>query len=682
LLQHHGLFDALGKIHRFDDLEELLDFATQAIVDQGEWELALITYYLGEEAFYGLTGGDPALKTRFREGFHRTSRADREEKRDAILKYCTPGTNVCFIPAGEGPKPGVAYVEGQESSGDWDPHDRLMIMIRDWQDNIIGVLSLDNPFHRSRPDKEGFRRLASLDNFVNVVGKIAENRFWSRRLRESEETYRGIFDSATDAFIVFDFDGSVVEVNSTACAMLSMSYEQIIGSRVEVFIQTAHQEAFRDALRRVTDGVDVDLESVIVRSDDEAREVEVHTVRFSYRGKPHLLSVIRDITERKRMFEHLLEKQKEESIVALAGGVAHDFNNILMGITGSISLLRRSLPATEDATRHCDRIGSSARKLSDLTNQLLAVARGVQSESLPLDLGDVIQETLPLLEGLVRSTLRFEVVVEEDLWSVVGDQVQLTQIVMNLSLNSWEAMGRSGTLRINAVNVHHDEDWTCVRTGPHPAGEYVRLLVVDEGEGMDAETRMRVFDPFFSTKSTGRGLGLAAVLGIVRRHGGSIEVAEGEGGGTVVTIDLPRCPQDLLEMTPDNWEDASSEIRHVLLVDDEEIVRDVTGTMLMTLGFIVVTAESGAEAVEEVRIRKRPFDLVVLDVQMPGMSGPETAEAIREIDPPARILLSSGHTEALVKEQFHSAKGIAGFLQKPYTLDELENAIDAVLALS
>ncbi|MEN8152266.1 MAG: response regulator, partial [Planctomycetota bacterium] len=350
--------------------------------------------------------------------------------------------------------------------------------------------------------------------------------------------------------------------------------------------------------------------------------------------------------------------------------------------TGSLSLLCRHLPQEGETAVHCDRIGSSARKLSDLTNQLLAVARGVQSESLPLDLGEVIRETLPLLEGLVRSTVRFEIHVDEELWPVVGDEVQITQILMNLSLNAWEAMGRNGTLRIRVENVHRDEEWACRRTGLHPSGDYVRLTVADDGEGMDAKTRQRVFDPFFSTKSSGRGLGLAAVLGIVRRHSGAISIDQGEDDGTVITIDLPRCPADILELTPDNWEDGSSEIRHVLLVDDEEVVRDVTGSMLMTLGFIVVTARDGAEAVETVRDRKRGFDLVLLDVQMPGMSGAETADAIREIDPQARILLSSGHTESLVKEQFRTEKGVAGFLQKPYTLEELEAAIDAVLSHS
>ncbi|MEN8150134.1 MAG: hypothetical protein ABFS86_09940, partial [Planctomycetota bacterium] len=139
----HGLFDALGKIHRFDDLEGLLDFATQAVVEQGDWKLAIVTYYLREEPFYGATGCDPELKDRFREGFHRTSRAARERKREAIMGFCRPGTNICFIPAGEGPRTGHSYVPGAEGEGTWHPDDRLMIMIRDWQDNIIGLLSLD-----------------------------------------------------------------------------------------------------------------------------------------------------------------------------------------------------------------------------------------------------------------------------------------------------------------------------------------------------------------------------------------------------------------------------------------------------------------------------------------------------------------------------------------------------------
>jgi CheY-like chemotaxis protein len=252
---------------------------------------------------------------------------------------------------------------------------------------------------------------------------------------------------------------------------------------------------------------------------------------------------------------------------------------------------------------------------------------------------------------------------------------------MNLSLNAWEAMGRGGALRIEAENVAVSDDWVCRRTGAHAAGDYVRIRVSDEGSGMDAETRSRVFDPFFSTKSSRRGLGLAAVLGIVRRHGGSIEVDGEPGDGTVVTIHLPRCPSELLEEDEEeNREiDTAPEIMTVLLVDDEEVVRDVTGSMLETLDFLVTTAEDGPRAIEEYRRRPRGFDLVLLDIQMPGPSGPEVASAILEIDPEARILLSSGHAEALVKDQIEATKGIAGFLQKPYTLQALEKAIDAVL---
>jgi PAS domain S-box-containing protein len=678
-LPHLGLFDALGEIHRFDDLEALLDFATEAIVAEGEWGLALITFYLGDEAYYGLTGGEPDMKWSFREGFHNTSVEEREAKRDAILTYNRPGTNICFIPAGEGPKPGVAYVEGHESEGDWDSHDRLMIMMRDWQDRIIGVLSLDNPTHGNRPDEAGFQRLAAIDNFVNVVGKITENRFWSLRLKESEEAYRGIFSSAIDGFFIIDFMGRVVEVNPAACRMHGYECGEMIGMPVKEVIHPDFHDTFDKTLQEIRDGATANFEASVVRRDDETIDVEVHAIRFLYRGRPHMLAVIRDITDRKRIFERLLEKQKEESIVALAGGVAHDYNNILMGITGSLSLLRRSLPATGEATRHCDRIGSSAQKLSDLTNQLLAVARGVQSESVPLELSEVIEETLPLMEGLVRTSLRFEVEVEHGLWPVVADRVQITQVLMNLSLNAWEAMGRRGTLRIRAENVEIEEDWICRRTGTHPAGDYVQITVEDDGVGMDSETRRRLFDPFFSTKSTGRGLGLAAVLGIIRRHSGSIEVESPEDGGTVVTIFLPRCPPELLEVEDERSDEPSAEIRHVLLVDDEEVVRDVTGSMLMTLGFLVVAAEDGPAAIEAYRRRDRGFDLVLLDVQMPGMSGPEVAAEIRKIHPEALILLSSGHTEALVREQFDTDRTVDGFLHKPYTIEDLEEAINAVL---
>ncbi len=399
-----------------------------------------------------------------------------------------------------------------------------------------------------------------------------------------------------------------------------------------------------------------------------------------YQGRPHLLAVVRDITERKRVFDRLLEQQKEESIVAVAGGVAHDFNNILLGIMGSAALMHKRLPPDSDARHLCERVIASSERLSRLTGQLLAVARGVHSEPRPLTLAQVIEDNRILLEGMIGSRVvaRFEV--EEDGWIVHADQVQLGQVLLNLTQNACEAMERGGHLTLRAENAHITEDWISERTRHHAAGDYVRLVVEDDGHGMDQATLDRIFDPYFSTKDTGSGLGLAAVLGIVRRHGGALHVRSTPGRGTQVEVLLPRdqtaarparapLPEPSRQLTP----------RRVLLVDDDASVRMVLAEMLGDLGCSVVEAGDGAEGVRIHREDEQGFDLVLLDVEMPGLTGVEAGRQILTRDPEACVLLTSGHTDQPVRDNLEKGTRFAGFLQKPYDLRSLRQAIAKAL---
>jgi signal transduction histidine kinase/CheY-like chemotaxis protein len=412
-----------------------------------------------------------------------------------------------------------------------------------------------------------------------------------------------------------------------------------------------------------------------LRKDGTTFDVETRWIPFRYGEYRRILVVIQDATERNRMFRRLLEEQKEESITAVAGGVAHDFNNLLMGITGPLSQLRASLPAGGDVARQVDRIASTADQLSRLTGQLLAIARGVHAEQRPLSIARVVEESRVLLDGLLGSRFRLELEISNDEMHVHGDRVQLGQVLLNLAQNARDAMERGGLLRVSADVVTLEDGFTCDRTGEHPAGDYVRLRVTDDGAGIEEETQRHIFEPYFSTKRGGSGLGLAAVLGIVHRHRGALRLETAPGAGTTVEILLPRCDEPVVdEAASETRDEAPAEAQRVLLVDDNDLVRDVATSLLDWLGCEVVVASSGQEAVEIYQERDRPFDLVILDVSMPGLNGVETNEILQRIDPDVRVVLSSGHAERLVRDESVDVR-IAGFLEKPYTLERLREAL-------
>ncbi len=679
-----ALFDSLGEVHRYDDLEDLLDHVARVIVAYTAFETALVTFYMADSAFYGAAGCPADVKERFRTSFRSTPEEKRRGKREMILRFGRPGTNVCFLPAGEGPPAGVAYIPGRSVEGSWDPDDRLVVFMRSWDDDILGMVSLDNPRSGDRPDAEVFRQVEDVDRYVNVVAKIVENRFWSLRLRESEEAYRSVFNATSDALIVLDADGRIVETNTAACRLYGYEYAELVGSSVRDLLRSDFHATCDRFLSRIAEGFAFRVEARDVRKDGSEFDAEVHGTAFHYRGRLGLLTVTQDVTEKKRLFRRLLEQQKEESIVAIAGGVAHDFNNILMGIIGSVGLLRRHVPTVGEASRQCDRIAASADRLAHLTGQLLAIARGVHSEPRPLTMTRIVRDNLMLIRGMLGPRHQLDVELPETGWTVLADRVQMGQVLLNLAQNAVEALGRGGTLCIEAANEVRERGWTCERTGAHPPGDYVLLRVRDDGHGMPEATRRRLFDPYFSTKPTGSGLGLAAVLGIVKRHRGAIDIESAPGRGTTIEVLLPRADVPALPPLPASPPAPVGRLGRprVLLVEDDPMVRAVAEEMLRSLGCSVVSVESGEEALRTFEHRTEPFELVLLDVTMPEMSGVEASEALFELDPAARIVLSSGHTEHLVQATLPHGGRIAGFLQKPYTLAQLEVTLAEALGFA
>jgi len=429
----------------------------------------------------------------------------------------------------------------------------------------------------------------------------------------------------------------------------------------------------------------------IIRSDGAKRLVSISTSLLDEGDKTvHVLALIQDITDRKRAEEEkrklerqVQQAQKMESLGVLAGGIAHDFNNLLMAVLGHAELALNEISPMSAARGSLTEITTAARRAADLCRQMLAYA-GKSSFSLErVGLRELVEEMAHLLKTAISKKAILNLNLERDLPPIQADPSQIRQVVMNLIINASEAIGdRSGVITVSVGATRCDDEYlrkTELREALSP-GLYVHLEVADTGGGMDAETRSRIFEPFFSTKFTGRGLGLAAVLGIVRAYKGALKVYSEPGKGTTFKILFPALEDAGKEARPDDsspladWRGVGT----ILLVDDEESLLALGARMLEHLGFTVLTAADGLEAVELYRRRGKEIDLVLMDLTMPHMDGAEAFGELRRLNPEVRVVLASGYGHEDVASRF-AGKGLDGVLQKPYTLLKLREALSGLL---
>jgi two-component system, cell cycle sensor histidine kinase and response regulator CckA len=388
--------------------------------------------------------------------------------------------------------------------------------------------------------------------------------------------------------------------------------------------------------------------------------------------------------QRQQAEEAMRQAQKLESLGVLAGGIAHDFNNLLVAMLGQTSLAMEQLPAESSARSHIEKAVGAARRAADLTRQLLAYSGRGQFQVLPINLNTLIQENLHLFEVAIPKNVRLVSNLAESLPFIDGDVGQMQQVIMNLVINAAEAIGRNlGTVRvttdtyyITSADVHL---WKYIGS-PLTSGLYVTLSVQDNGSGMDAATLSKIFDPFFTTKVTGRGLGLAAVLGIVRGHKGGLRVESEVGKGTTFTLYLPVSVAQPTTPTITDREQVPM-VTHglVLVIDDEKPVREAVTDILEAEGITVIAARDGRAGLALYRERQADVGLVLLDLSMPGLSGEETFHELRRISPNVSIILSSGYQQSEVTRRF-AGQGLVSFLQKPYDVDALIQEVGRHLA--
>ena len=516
---------------------------------------------------------------------------------------------------------------------------------------------------------------------LGIMRDITERVRAQSEAKISVELMEGILSAMEDTVFRFDAGGRFMFVNSPRIELI-MPPARFIGRHYSEILPPQVTELMNQAMGILREGGTTGFEYTLC----QAGVTRFYSTRLSpvmrdgrFMG---VVSAVRDVTDIKRaeldqraLEEQLQRTQLYESLGMLAGGIAHDFNNILMAISGNTDTVLEQIDGPESARRLLAEVESSSRKASDLCRQMLTYAGRGGSSKVSLDLNTLILDMKDLLSVSRPAGVSLEFVMGDGLPLVEADPTQIGQIVMNLVKNAFEALpGTGGSVAVRTGSAMFDEG--SLRGFFLPAmlrsGEYAYIEVSDDGPGLEPGQKEKLFNPFYSTRGPGRGLGLAAVLGISRGHGGSVRVFSEKGQGTTLQVLLPamrpqgaastaETPRRCGERTPNGC---------VLVVDDEEIVRNVLERMLVKIGYSVTAASSGLEAVNIFRRTRGGFDAVILDLAMPGMDGPEVLEFLRGMDPAVRVIIASGYSRLQVEERMGS-RTPDGIMQKPFRLDGL-----------
>jgi len=499
------------------------------------------------------------------------------------------------------------------------------------------------------------------------------------KAKRAEQIYRSLLHSSADAIATYDLEGRTVYISPAFTKIFGWTLEEMKGKRMP-FVPQSESESSMAIIRNLVErGTPCQgFETKRYTKDGRLLDVSISASRYNdHQGNPiGTLVILRDISEKKRLEAQLQYIERMEAIGTLAGGIAHDFNNLMMGMLGNISLILYDVGSDSPHYEKLKNIEKLIQSGSKLTSQLLGYARKGKYEVRAVNLNQLVEESSETF-GRTRKEIVIHRELTEDLSSVMGDEAQIQQILMNLFINAADAMPGGGDLFLKTSNVTHEDIGD--KSYKPKSGDYILLIVRDTGTGMGQKVMDRIFEPFFTTKELGRGsgLGLASVYGIIKGHGGYIDVESKEGQGTIFSIYLPaseksirktsKIPQRILEGN-----------ENILLVDDEALVINVGVQLLEKLGYTVLEAHGGREAVKIFTEANHSIDMVILDIVMPDMGGSEVYDRIKVIDPNVKVLLSSGYsidgeaTEIL-------KRGCEGFIQKPFSMEDLSKKIRDVL---
>jgi two-component system, cell cycle sensor histidine kinase and response regulator CckA len=514
---------------------------------------------------------------------------------------------------------------------------------------------------------------------VSVARDITERKSIEDALKQSKEQYRIVLEANPDPVVVYDMEGRVTFLNMAFSHIFGWKLEECIGRKMDFFVPADAWPETTIMINKVVSGENFSgIETR--RLTKEGKIIPVSISGAIYRddnGHP-MGSVInlRDISEHKGLEHQLQQAQKMEAIGTLAGGIAHDFNNLLMGIQGCTSLMSFDIDSNHPNFEYLNRIENYIKNATSLTKQLLGFARKGKYEIKPADVNDIVNKSSEMF-GRTKKEITIHKNCQPDIWAVEVDQFQIEQVLLNLYVNAWQAMSGTGELYLQTQNiVLSEKDLKPYGISP---GRYVKISVTDTGTGIDETIQHRIFDPFFTTKeiSRGTGLGLASAYGIIKNHGGIITSSSKKGEGATFDIFLPASEKRILKETMIQKEILKGS-ETVLLVDDEDIIIDVGRDLLEKLGYEVLTAKSGTEALDIYKTHRKKIDIVILDMVMPKMSGGDTYEKLRGMESGVKVLLSSGYSIDGQASKILS-RGCNGFIQKPFDIKSLSLEIRKIL---
>jgi two-component system, cell cycle sensor histidine kinase and response regulator CckA len=514
----------------------------------------------------------------------------------------------------------------------------------------------------------------------NLQKEIAERILAEEALRKSEMQYQALVETTNTGFVIIDTEGRVLDANLEYVRLSGHNdLEAIRGRNVLEWTAGTEKEKNAEAVRQcLKAGAIRNLEINYIDAQGKIIPVEINATVVEKEGVLRILSLCRDITDRKRMEEERVVMSKLSSTGILAGGIAHDFNNLLSVILGNIEMIKKFKPGKEEATNFLEAAQKATLEARGLTQQLIILNEGGGPNKKLTSLADSLQEqvTFTLRGSPVESTF----VVPSDLWQIEVDEGQLVQVIRNIVLNAWEAMPEGGTISVGAANV----ELTPSSNLPLLPGDYVKISISDQGNGIPEEILLKIFDPYFSTKQRGNqkgmGLGLTICRSIIQKHGGAISVDTKLGHGTTLQVYLPAWREapaakpTLQELLPGTG--------RILVMDDEVMVRTMLGAMLRRLGYEVQLTDNGEKAIECYRTAKdlgRPFDIVLLDLTVRGgLGGKETIRELLTIDPAVKAIVFSGYEQGPVIENYRQY-GFKAALIKPYQISDLKETLSRVM---
>ena len=574
-------------------------------------------------------------------------------------------------------------------------------------DHIIGVINIESPEINAYTEDDQLLMetissqigvaITNAQLYEELSKELKKQSRGKKALEQSEEKYRNLFDNISDFIYTHDLEGRFITVNRAAAETLGYTSKELIGNSISKFMLPEYRKSFSDEyLSQIKKKGSYKGITAYLSKNKKRYYIEHRSTLVKKQdGESFVYGSGRDITERiktqrkmKDLQEQLYQAQKMEAIGTLAGGVAHDFNNLLMAIQGNASLMLMSIDSNNPHYKRLKTIEQSVENGADLTRQLLGFAREGKYEARSVDMNKFIDKTSTMF-GRTKKEIKIYKKYQKDIWTVKIDPGQFEQVLFNLYVNAWQAMpagtdkpaGSKGgpKLYLETQNIKLTRDHAGIY-GVEP-GDYVKISVTDTGIGMDKTTIGKVFEPFFTTRQMGRGagLGLASTYGIIKNHGGTIDVKSTMGKGSTFTIFLPVAEMHQTDKLSSKSKDQIQRGNEaILLVDDEGIVIDVGKDMLNELGYHVLTARSGEEALQTYSSNQDTIAMVILDMIMPGMGGGETYNKLKEINKDVKVLLSSGYSiDGQANEIME--RGCNGFIQKPFTMSNISSKVRDIL---